>query len=66
MIQNDAELAQNSSEFNALIAPDHAYRLAAGFTQETCWAGICLYNRPGACSPFKSEEINTYLKRIGD
>jgi phosphatidylinositol glycan class B len=66
-LESAAQLAKDAPSINALIAPAASQDLPAGFTQSQCWEGVCLYERPGACSAAPAdEEINAYLRRIGE
>ncbi len=61
-----AELAQDAPDFNALIAPRDAPGVPSGFTELQCWRGVCLLERGGTCiSPKPDEELNGYLRKIG-
>jgi hypothetical protein len=65
-LENAAQLATDAPSINALIAPANSPGLPSGFGQSQCWQGVCLYERPGACtSPAAGEELNAYLRRIG-
>lgn len=63
-----AELRQDSSQFNALVVPE-TVRIPK-FTRDRCWAGtqgggVCILNRPGHCAKASSpNEINRKLIRI--
>ena len=64
--ESAAQLAQDAPSINALIAPAASPDLPSGFVQSQCWQGVCLYERPGTCtSPAADEELNAYLRRIG-
>ncbi len=66
-LEGAAQLAKDAPVFNALIAPADSSGLPAGFGQSQCWEGVCLYQRPGACAaPPPGEDLNPYLKRIGE
>jgi hypothetical protein len=65
-MESPAQLAKDAPSINALIAPDNSPDLPAGFGQSQCWQGVCLYERPGTCtSPAAGEDLNAYLRRIG-
>jgi hypothetical protein len=65
-LESAAQLAKDAPAINALIAPAASQDLPAGFTQTRCWEGVCLFERPGACAtPPADEELNAYLRRIG-
>lgn len=65
-LDSAAQLAKDAPAINALIAPADASSLPSGFTQSQCWQGVCLYQRPGACTAAPAdEELNAYLKKIG-
>ncbi|MGA2572359.1 MAG: hypothetical protein ABSF23_17775 [Terracidiphilus sp.] len=65
-LDNAAELTQMAPHFNALIAPMDAPGIPAGFARSQCWKGVCLLERPGACTaPPADEVLNEYLKRVG-
>jgi hypothetical protein len=66
-LESAAQLAKDAPAINALIAPADSSALPAGFRQSQCWEGVCLYQRPGACAAAPAdEEINAYLKRVGE
>ncbi len=65
-LESAAQLAKDAPSINALIAPGASPTLPAGFQQPQCWQGVCLYERPGTCvAPAVDEELNAYLRRIG-
>jgi GPI mannosyltransferase 3 len=65
-INGAAQLAQDAAEVNALIAPQETSGIPSGFKQAQCWKGVCLLERPGPCAaPKPEEELNTYLKSMG-
>jgi GPI mannosyltransferase 3 len=60
-----AQLAKDAPAINALIAPVDSSGLPSGFGQSQCWQGVCLYERPGACTAAPAdEELNAYLRKI--
>lgn len=65
-LENATQLAKDTPSINALIAPAASPDLPAGFVQSQCWQGVCLYERLGTCtSPAADDELNAYLRRIG-
>ncbi len=65
-LENAWQLANRAPSFNALIAPRNSAGIPGGFTQAECWSGMCLLKRAGTCAaPAAGEDINDYLKRIG-
>lgn len=65
-VNSVAQLAQDVPVFNALIAPHGTAGIPSGFNERQCWKGVCLFERPGVCTPPKpGEEINAYLKGMG-
>jgi phosphatidylinositol glycan class B len=65
-LENATQLAKDTPSINALIAPVASPDLPAGFVQSQCWQGVCLYERLGTCtSPAADDELNAYLRRIG-
>ena len=65
-VESAAELARDAPLFNALIAPRNSPGIPSGFMQTECWSGVCLLERAGTCTaPKADEELNAYLKRIG-
>ena len=65
-LENATQLAKDAPFINALIAPAASPDLPAGFVQSQCWQGVCLYERLGTCtSPAADDELNAYLRRIG-
>ena len=65
-LESAAQLAKDSPAINALIAPVDSPGLPPGFGQSNCWQGVCLYERPGACTAAPAdEELNAYLRKIG-
>jgi len=64
-LESAAQLANDAPSINALIAPAASPALPSGFVQSQCWQGVCLFERPGACTaPAADEELNAYLRRI--
>jgi hypothetical protein len=64
-LESAAQLAKDAPSINALIAPAASPALPSGFVQSQCWQGVCLFERPGACTaPAADEELNAYLRRI--
>jgi hypothetical protein len=66
LLQQASELAQESRSFNAIVIPgsltdpSHAFELAG------CWNRVCVYRRPGPCTPPQGDnEINSVLRRNG-
>ena len=65
-LESAAQLAKDAPAINALIAPVDSPGLPSGFGQSQCWEGVCLYQRPGACTAAPAdEELNAYLRKIG-
>jgi hypothetical protein len=65
-LESDAQLAKDAPAINALIAPSDSSGLPSGFGRSQCWEGVCLYERPGACTAAPAdEELNAYLRKIG-
>jgi hypothetical protein len=65
-LESAAQLAKDAPSIDALVAPVSSPALPAGFVQSQCWQGVCLFVRPGTCAyPAVDEELNAYLKRIG-
>jgi phosphatidylinositol glycan class B len=66
-LESAAQLSADAGSMNALIAPTNSGGVPLAFTQTQCWQGVCLYQRPGSCAtPLADEEINAYLRRIGE
>ena len=64
-LESAAQHANDAPSINALIAPAASPALPSGFVQSQCWQGVCLFERPGACTaPAADEELNAYLRRI--
>lgn len=64
---NAGKLAGNASRIDALIAPLGAPGIPAGFNRVQCWKDVCLLERQGTCAPVPpNDELNEYLKRIGE
>jgi GPI mannosyltransferase 3 len=64
-VESATQLIKDAPSINALIAPVASPDLPSGFTQSKCWKGVCLFERPGACTPpDPDEELNAYLRRI--
>ncbi len=64
-LQSAGQLAKDAPAINALIAPADSPGLPSGFGQTQCWEGVCLYERPGTCTPPPAdEELNAYLRKI--
>ena len=60
----ESDFKEQWSSFNAILVPgklddpQHTLELAG------CWNGLCLYRRPGECTPPQAEyEINSVLRR---
>ena len=65
-LESAAQLAKDAPQINALIAPVDSPGLPSGFGRSQCWEGVCLYERPGACTATPAdEELNAYLRKIG-
>ena len=64
-LESATQLAKDASAINALIAPGDSPGIPSGFGKAQCWEGVCLYERPGACSAAPAgEELNAYLRKI--
>jgi len=65
-LESAAQLVKDAPSINALIAPVNSPGIPSGFGQSQCWQEVCLFERPGTCtSPAADEELNAYLRRIG-
>jgi hypothetical protein len=61
-----SELEQESGSFNALVTDGSLPDPKGGFELAGCWNGVCLYRRPGPCTPPPvDKEINQVLLRAG-
>jgi hypothetical protein len=66
-VLNASGLAEDTSAFNALVAPTGISNVPAGFNLDGCWNGICLHRRLGACTVLLPEdEVNEFLRRTGN
>ena len=66
LLRQASELEQESQSFNAVVTRGSLSDPLAGFELAGCWNGICLYRRPGPCTPPQGDnEINRMLLRTG-
>jgi hypothetical protein len=70
LILNVSDFKKEASSFDSVILPlrlrETLNTPGQGFKLERCWNGVCLYRRPGFCSPPADQhEINGALKLTG-
>ncbi len=66
LVRRDAELENQASSFNALVAGEAPIDQEAGFKSAECWNGVCLYRRAGPCIiSAKTNEVNKVLRETG-
>ena len=57
-----SELEEEWPSFNAVVSRGSLPGSQGGFELEACWNNVCLYHRPGACTPpQKDKELNRML-----
>jgi|SRR5487761_152496 len=66
LIPGPKEFDKEASNFNAVIAEETLPILRNDFVLSDCWSGVCLYERPGACTHSSENDINTVLRRTGN
>jgi hypothetical protein len=50
-LESAAQLVKDAPSINALIAPVNSPGIPSGFGQSQCWQEVCLFERPGTCTP---------------
>jgi hypothetical protein len=62
LLQQASEIEEDSQSFNALITYGNLTGPKDGFELAECWNDVCLYRRPGPCTPPHGDnEINWAL-----
>jgi phosphatidylinositol glycan class B len=64
LVPNKDQIEKLSQSFNTLVISERLSEPAGDFVPAKCWGPVCLYTRPGTCSPGPAEEINDALRRI--
>jgi hypothetical protein len=66
ILDQDSDLKEGTRSFNALVTPGNLADLGDGFELTGCWHGVCVYRRPGPCTPPQGDnEINRMLLLTG-
>ena len=66
LLKETKELQDQWGSFNALLIHGTLTDASHTFALTGCWSGVCLYHRPGSCTPPQNEdEINSVLRREG-
>jgi len=61
-----SDVRDQSTGFNAVLTRGFLGGPADGFELSACWYNICLYRRPGPCTPpVANNEINSLLQAAG-
>ena len=63
LVPNKDQIEKLSPSFNTLVISERLSEQAGDFVPAKCWGLVCLYTRPGTCSPGSAEEINDALRR---
>jgi GPI mannosyltransferase 3 len=63
LVPNKDQIEKLSQSFNTLVISERLSEPAGDFVPAKCWGPVCLYTRPGTCSPGPAEEINDALRR---
>jgi hypothetical protein len=63
LVPNKDQIEKLSPSFNTLVISERLSEQARDFVPAKCWGLVCLYTRPGTCSPGSAEEINDALRR---
>jgi len=60
------QLEEQSTSFNAVLVPGTLTDPSHTFALAGCWNTVCVYRRPGPCTPPRADyEINSVLRRNG-
>ena len=63
LLEDVREVEEQWGSFNAVLVRGTLSDSSHTFALEGCWNGVCLYRRPGPCSPPRAEsEINSVLR----
>jgi GPI mannosyltransferase 3 len=62
--EDEAALASRAPAFNILLSTD-APPPALGFNEDKCFDGICVWHRPGGCSPVPMARLPMTPKLVG-
>ena len=62
--KDETELASRAPAFNILLSTD-APPPALGFNEDKCFDGICVWHRPGGCSPAPMARLPMTPKLVG-
>jgi hypothetical protein len=66
LLGQEPELEELSPTFNAFVIPGKLTDPRHIFEPAGCWNGVCVYRRPGPCTPPPAaNEINSILRRNG-
>ena len=61
-----SDVPAQSTSFNAVVSRGLLNGPTGGFEATACWNNVCLYRRPGACTPpVANNEINSLLESVG-
>lgn len=63
LVPKQDQIEKLSPSFNTFVISERLSEHAGDFVPAKCWGLVCLYQRPGTCSPGSAEEINDALRR---
>lgn len=63
LVPNKDQIEKLSRSFNTFVISDRLSEHTGDFVLANCWGHVCLYKRPGTCSPGSAEQINDALRR---
>jgi phosphatidylinositol glycan class B len=63
LVPNKDQIEKLSPSFNTFVISERLSERTGNFVLARCWGLVCLYKRPGTCSPGSAEEINEALRR---
>ena len=64
LISDTSALMKTKQSFNAMLSRASINPGSIGFERMKCVREVCLYERPGGCTPNSQYEINAVLKRM--
>jgi hypothetical protein len=65
LIPDRFTLAEQVENFNFVLTDEALDDRPSGFKLQQCRQGVCIYRRPGSCTPPQHNEINTVLRATG-
>ena len=63
LVSKKDQIETFSPSFNTFVISERLSEDPGEFALAKCWGLVCLYKRPGTCSPGSAEEINDALRR---